>query len=115
MPLNAGAGPHFSRPEPPYRPPSGRPERYAAAALGCRLGPLLQGVAHGFEVVRDIALDDVGEVERQRDGQDDDDGTADRAEGPLVTPEGPESLGQAAARQREGEQRDRGADGEAQG
>ena len=32
-----------------------------------------------------------------------------------MTPEGPEPLGQAAARQREGEQRDRGADGEAQG
>src|SRR4029077_16527926 len=34
---------------------------------------------------------------------------------PWWTREGPEPLGQAAARQREGEQRDRGADGEAQG
>jgi hypothetical protein len=42
-------------------------------------------------------------------------GSADRPEGPLVTPEGPEPLGQAAARQRESEQRDRGAGGEAQG
>ena len=49
------------------------------------------------------------------DGKHDDDEAADRAERSLVAPEGAEPLGDAAARQREGEQRDRGADGEAQG
>ena len=43
------------------------------------------------------------------------DDAADRAEGALMAPEGPDPLGHAPAGQREGEQRDRGADGEAQG
>jgi hypothetical protein len=38
-----------------------------------------------LRLVRDVALDDVGEVERQRDGQDDHHRAADRAEGTLMT------------------------------
>ena len=87
----------------------------AAATLGCGRGALFQGVAQGLGVVRDVTRNDVREVERQRDGQDDHHRTADRAEGTLVTPESAEPLSHAAARKREGEQRYRGADGEAQG
>jgi hypothetical protein len=84
-------------------------------APGCRRGAFLQRVADALGVVRDVTLDDVGEVERQRDGQDDHHRAANRAESTLMTPEGPDPLGYAAAGQREGEQRYRGADGEAQG
>ena len=118
MPAKAGAGPHCPSPAPgtPYR---------TACWQACSEAPplpppaarraLFQGVAEGCGVVRDIALDQVGEVERQRDGQDDDDDAADRAKYALMTPESPEALAHGATRKREGEQRDRGADGEAQG
>ena len=76
---------------------------------------LVERVVQRGGVVGDRALQCVAHIERESDGERDDDHTGGDPEPLLTVAEGPYALRDPLPRERESQQRDRGADGEGHG